>query len=153
MQDLTLVREAQDWLRELEQLECHLKKHTSFLGPNSFNLFMSMYKRWVLECRPSGPRPKIPQPMTLKSLDEQVEEAFRRVDNVSNDNWATYCKKMEQKKEKVGPRESVAAAHPNLSNAEARKNGKEQRKLIDWKHERDEKRAGEDEEEVDNRDD
>ena len=148
MQSLTLVQESQDWLRELDQLERHLGKHKRFLGPNSFNLFMSMYKKWVLECRPSGPRPKVPKPLTLQSLDDEVEEAFRRVDNVSNANWVTYCSKKHQKKEKVGPRESVAIAQPDLSNAETRKNGQEQRKLIDWKHERDGKRAGDDEDTV-----
>ena len=84
------VKESFDWLEEIERLEKFLRKDKKFLAKEAVQLWKSMWTRWVLEIRTVTKRPKVPS-TTDAELDATVQEAFRRIDNISNENWQHYC--------------------------------------------------------------
>ena len=84
------VTEHFDWLKEIENLFQFLRKDKKFLAKSAVKLWKSMWTKWVLEIKTNTKVPKAPTD-TEALVEAQVQDAFRRVDNVSNQNWKAYC--------------------------------------------------------------
>ena len=67
-----------------------MRKDKKFLDKSAVKLWKSMWTKWVLEIKTKTKIPKVPT-ATEAQLDATVQEAFRRVDNISNENWKLYC--------------------------------------------------------------